>query len=331
VNDNGDTSARPVADAMRRALAAIRPHLPATPLLRSDLLSRASGAEVWLKNETVTPIASFKLRGGLNGAMRAAASGFRGVATSSTGNHGQAVAYAARLLGLDADIFLPQEANPVKAAMIAAFGGTIHRLGRDIDEAKGAARRFARERGAAFLDDGDDVAVMEGAGTLGLEIAEALPDIDALILPMGGGNLAAGTGLALKSMQPRARLYTVQSEASPALTESFHARRPIERETRSIADGLAQRVPPRLSLEVLWEILDDAWLVSDEELLSAMHSLAETAHVLVEPAGAASLAGFWRHRGELAGRRVVLLLSGANVTMELVRAALDRAPLLPPA
>ncbi len=327
MSENGSPENWPTPAGIREALAAIRPHVPPTPLLRSDLLSQAAGADLWLKHETATPIASFKLRGGLNGVMRAAGEGARRVATSSTGNHGQAIAYAARLLGLAADIFLPQDANPVKAAMIAAFGGTIHRHGRDIDEAKEAARRFAREQGGAFLDDGDDVDVMQGAGTLGLEIAEALSGIDALILPLGGGNLAAGVSVALKSVQPQARVVTVQAEGSPAVTESFHARRPVERETATIADGLVTRVPPRLALEVLWKTLDDAWLVSDDELLSAMHTLAEAVHVLVEPAGAAALAGFWRHREKLAGRRVVLLLSGANATMELLRAALARPPL----
>lgn len=314
---------RPTAAGVRAAAARIRPHLPATPLLRSEILSRALEADVWLKNETVTAIASFKLRGGLNALLQAHQSGARRAVTSSTGNHGQAVAYAARLVGLGADIFLPDPANPVKAAMIEAFGGAIHVHGADIDEAKDEARRHAERSGAAFIDDGEDLQVMEGAGTAALEIAEALPGIDALIVPLGGGNLAAGSGVALKSVQPAAKLFSVQAKGSPAVTESFHARRAVERPARSLADGLVCRVPARLALSMLWEVLDDAWLATDEQLLAGTHALAACAHVLVEPAGAAAAVGLWAHRQAFRGKRVVLLLSGANVATDQLRRALS--------
>ena len=187
----------PHSTGVDRARSAIRAHLPETPLVRSELLSRALGAEVWLKNETVSPIASFKLRGALTALLRARDGGAAVEAvTSSTGNHGQGVAYAARAVGVAAHIFLPIGANPVKRRMIEALGATIHEGGSDIDEAKADAERFAASRGGLFVDDGESLDVMEGAGTVGLEIAERLPGIDVLYVPMGSGTLAVGCAVA---------------------------------------------------------------------------------------------------------------------------------------
>ncbi|MFQ5761199.1 MAG: threonine/serine dehydratase, partial [Acidiferrobacterales bacterium] len=259
---------RPTLTGIREAVERLRPYLPATPLMRSDILSRALDAEVWLKNETITPIASFKFRGALNAMIKAKAKGTSGAVTSSTGNHGQGVAYAARVLDLRADIFLPSPANPVKATMIKMFGGTLHEIGDDIDEAKDAACQFAEDHGGLFLDDGEDVDIMEGAGTVGLEVAEALSDIDLLVVPLGGGNLTAGCATALKGVQPDARIISVQAKGSPAVTHSFHARKIIEHPIDTLADGLVTRVPPTLALNVLWDLLDDAWLASDERLLA---------------------------------------------------------------
>ena len=196
------TIALPTLAGVRKAAKAIRPDVPETPLVRSEILSRALDADVWLKNETVNPVASFKLRGALAAVLHA---GSDGVVTSSTGNHGQGVAYAARLAGLRADIFLPKTPNPMKKGMIAAFGATIHEVGYDLDDAKDHAKRCCAEHGHAFIDAGENLAVIEGAGTIGLEAAQALADIDAMIIPMGSGNLASGCAAALEGLQPRPR------------------------------------------------------------------------------------------------------------------------------
>lgn len=313
---------RPTLAGIRGALARLRPHMPATPLLHSDILSHTLDADVWLKNETVSPIASFKLRGALNAMLQAKANGASGAVTSSTGNHGQGVAYAARLLELAADIFLPSPANPMKARMIEAFGGTVHEVGEDVDEAKDAAREFAELHSVSFVDDGEDISVMEGAGTVGLEAAEALAGINFMIVPLGGGNLSAGCAAALEGVQSDAKIISVQAKGSPAVTESFHAHRKLERPIDTVADGLVTRVPPTLALNVLWELLDDAWLADDEQLLAGVRTLVECTHVLVEPAGSAALAGAWDHRETVRGKRVVLILTGANITMELLERAI---------
>jgi threonine dehydratase len=318
---------RPTLSGIESALERLRPHLPETPLIRSELLSRAFNADVWLKYEIMSPIASFKLRGALNAVLVGAKSGIARAVTSSTGNHGQGVAYAARQIGVPADIFIPNPVNPVKAAMMRAFGATVHVVGDDIDMAKDAAREFAKDNAGLFLDDGEDIDIMEGAGTMGLEVVRSLPELDAMVVPTGGGNLASGTATALKGVIPSAKLYSVQASGSPAVAESFHARKIVERPIDTIADGLMTRVPPSLALEVLWELLDDAWLVTDDEILAGIHTLIECAHVLVEPAGSAALAGAWEHKELFADKQIMIMLSGANITTEHVTRALNTKPL----
>jgi threonine dehydratase len=318
----------PTLAGIQEAEGRIRPHLPETPLVRSEILCRALGAEVWLKLETVTPIASFKLRGALAAISRAMDGGdIASACTSSTGNHGQGVAYAARLLGLAADIFLPEAPNPVKRAMIEAFGGTTRAVGHDLDAAKAEAIAYAADAGALFVDDGESLDLMEGAGTVGLEAARALADIDAVFVPMGSGTLATGVATAVKGLQPSAKVIAVQAKGAPAMVESFHAGRAIEMPAESTADGLICRVPAARALAGLLATVDDALTCADPELLAGVRTLAECGHVLVEPAGAAGLAAAWAGRGALAGKRIVLILTGANITGDQLTAALAEAPL----
>jgi threonine dehydratase len=308
----------------------VRAWLPETPLVRSELLSQALDADIWVKNETVSPIASFKWRGALTAIARATErSQTSGAVTSSTGNHGQGVAWAARARDIPAHIFLPENPNPVKRRMIEAFGATIHLAGGDIDEAKAEGMAFAERSGLLFIDDGESVDMMEGAGTIGLEIGRRLPDVHTAFVPLGGGTLTVGTAAGLKALQPEARVTAVQAKGAPAMVESFHARRPVERPIDTVADGLVSRIPARLALEGLWALADDAMTVSDESMLAGVRTLLESAHVLVEPSGAAALAGAWERRNELQDRRVVLILSGANITTPLLRRALDTPPLVP--
>ena len=313
----------PSLPGIQEALQRIRPRIPETPFLRSELLSRLFAADVWIKIETISPIACFKLRGALTEILRALASDqLSAVVTSSTGNHGQGVAYAARLVGIPAHIFLPVGANPMKRLAIEAMDATIHEGGKDIDAAKEIARTFATGRGYAFVDDGESLGVMEGAGTVGLEIAEALDAIDWLIVPMGSGSLAGGCAAAIKTLQPQARVLAVQAKGSPAMVESFFAQRAISRPVETLAEGLVCREPATLALKALCNFVDEAALVSDEELLAAVHSLVVLAHVLVEPSGAAGFAAAWQRRDALKDKRIVLVLTGANITREMLQRAI---------
>ncbi|HEX8170420.1 MAG TPA: pyridoxal-phosphate dependent enzyme [Thermoanaerobaculia bacterium] len=295
-----------------RAAERLARYAPPTPLVESLLLSRELDCALYVKNETVSPVASFKWRGALNAIL--CDGGTRGVVTSSTGNHGQGVAWAARTAGVAAHVFLPLGANPTKRAKIALLGASIHDEGADLDEAKALALAFAEREGLAFVDDGDSAAVIEGAGTIGLELAQSLERIDVVYVPMGSGSLAAGVAIGVKERFPNARVVAVQSSGSPAMAESFHARRAIERPIDTIADGLVARVPARLALELLLRHVDDALLVSDAELVAAMRAMIVSAQLLVEPAGAAALAGALRQRESLRGKSVVLIATGANVS-----------------
>ena len=284
-----------------------------TPLVRALLLSRDLECDLWVKNETVSPIASFKWRGALNDLLREP--GTRGVVTSSTGNHGQGVAWAARVAKVPAHIFLPLGANPTKRAKIALLGATIHDGGFDLDAAKETAIAFARDEGLRFVDDGESEGVIEGAATIGFEIARELERIDVVYVPMGSGSLASGVAMAIRERHPHAHIVAVQSSGSPAMVESFHARRAIERPAVTIADGLMCRVPAQLALDSLIRYVDDAIAFDDEELLAAARAMALRAHILVEPAGAAGLAAALR--GDVRGKSVVVIATGANITEEL--------------
>jgi threonine dehydratase len=296
-----------IHDAAQRLATYARP----TPLVRALLLSRDLGCELFVKNETVSPIASFKWRGALTDLLRR--DDLRGAVTSSTGNHGQGVAWAAQTLGVSAHVFLPEHANPTKRAKIALLGATIHEQGHDLDAAKEVAIDFARREGLPFVDDGESAGVIEGAGTIGLEIAAELEAVDVVFVPMGSGSLASGVAIAIKDRCPDARVIAVQSAGSPAMTESFHARRAVERPAQTVADGLICRVPAQLALDALLRCVDDAMLVPDDELLAAARTMALGAQLLVEPSGAAGLATALRLRDELRGQRVVVIATGSNV------------------
>jgi threonine dehydratase len=324
--------APPSSGGVLAAVRRLRPHVPPTPLYRSESLSRGLDADVWLKVETATPIASFKLRGALNVLLISREFGaIETAVTSSTGNHGQGVAFAARLLEAPADIFLPDGANPVKQAMIRLFGARLHLGGHDIDEAKDRARAFCERNGGVFVDDGESGTLIEGAGTVGDEIARDLEGVDYAFVPMGSGSLAAGVAIGLKARQPSARVIAVQSVGAPAMVESFRAGKPVERPCNTIGDCIVCRVPAETALQALLRHLDDAALVTDRDLQAAMHTLLVWAHQLVEPGAAAGLAGAWQRRAVLKGRRVAIVLTGANVPSEAVTQALSVPPLFHPA
>ncbi|HVE72160.1 MAG TPA: pyridoxal-phosphate dependent enzyme [Thermoanaerobaculia bacterium] len=292
-----------------RAAERLAPYARPTPLVRSLLLSRDLGCELWVKNETVSPIASFKWRGALNDIL----SDPSPVVTSSTGNHGQGVAWAARVAGVAAHVFLPLGANATKRAKIELLGATIHDTGHDLDDAKAQATEFARANGLRFIDDGESAGVIAGAGTVGLEIARELADIDVVYAPMGSGSLASGVAMAM----PGTRVVAVQAKGSPAMVESFHARRAIERPIDTIAEGLVCRVPAQFALDALIAHVANAVTVSDDELLAALRHMILGAQILVEPSGAAGLAAALRD--DVRGKRVVVIATGANITAEVFR------------
>lgn len=318
----------PTLAGAEAALATIRLHLPESPLVRSEALSRALDADVWLKLECATATASFKLRGALCDLLRAAARGaLNGAVASSSGNHGQGVAYGARLLGQTADIFVPEGTNQLKQGMIRAYGGRVHVEGADIDYAREAAIRHAEANGLYFVNDGISLDVMEGAATMALEVAQRLDGIDWMVIPVGGGNLTAGCAAVMAEAQPNCKVVGVQPEGAPVIVNSFLAGRPLEVPGRSFADGLVSRVTVPFAFEVFCRYVAEGWLCAEGPIRAAVHSLAESAHLLAEPSGAAGLAAAWERRATLKGSRIVLPITGGNCSMEQLRASLDTPPL----
>jgi threonine dehydratase len=314
----------PTYDDVVAARERIRPHLRATLLQSYARLSELVGAETWLKHENHQPTAAFKVRGGINLVSqldddeRA-----RGVITASTGNHGQSIAYAARAHGVEAHICVPEGANPLKLDAIRSYGAEIVVHGRDFDEAREHCEQLARTRGYRYVHSGNEPHLIAGVATATVEILEEQPDLDVLIVPIGGGSGAAGACIAGKAMRPALRVIGVQSDAAPTAYRAWKERALVEGEMLTFAEGLATRVAFELPQRILWEHLDDFVLVRDDDLRRAIVDLLETARTLAEPAGAAALAAAFKLRGELEGRRVGLIVSGGNITLAQLRDALD--------
>ncbi|MDR7481700.1 MAG: pyridoxal-phosphate dependent enzyme [Armatimonadota bacterium] len=307
-----------VEDA-RRVLHA---HLAPTRLVPAEALARRVGGRVYLKLETDLPTGSFKPRGALYALWACRQRGpVAEVVAASTGNHGAAVAYAARLLGLPATIFLPRNPNPVKRARIAAQGARVIEGGADLAEAAQAARAHAAATGAYFLDDATDPDLPAGAATIACEIVEQTQDTAALYVPVGDTALIRGVALAARHLRPGIRIVGVQAEGAPAYALSWRAGRPVPTPTcQTIADGLATRTPVAANVAAIRRLVDDVRLVSDEAMLAAIRVLLLDEHVVAEPAGAAATAALLAEDRPPAGP-VVLLVTGANIAPEVLRRA----------
>lgn len=294
-------------------------HLPETRLVKARSVSRSASRPVLLKLESELPTGSFKVRGALYALQRRHdREPPEEVVASSTGNHGAAVAYAARSLGVAARIFLPEDPNPVKRARIVELGATVVEVGRDLAEAYEAALAYADSRGAYFLDDASDPDLPAGPGTIALEILDRVPDVAQMVVPVGDTALIRGMATAAKARSSGVRVVGVQAERAPAYTLSFRAGEPVPTETcDTVADGLATRTPSGANVEAIRSLVDDFALVSEDELLEAVRDLLLDEHVVAEPAGAAALAGF-RKLDAVEGP-TVLIVSGANLSAEVLR------------
>jgi threonine dehydratase len=314
---------RPTFEGIRRARERIAPYLSPTPLRAYPSLGKSFGAQVWVKHENLQPTGAFKVRGGIN-LMSAERDSVRdvGVIAASTGNHGQSVAYAAKLFGVDARICVPESANPVKVRAMEDLGAEVIFRGVDFDEAREHCQKLASDNGYRYIHSGNERLLLEGVGTHTLEILEEVPDIDVIFVPVGGGSGAAGACVAAKSLYPSVRVIGVQSSAAPAAYNSWMKHELVTDVMNTKAEGLATRVPFELPQAVMWELLDDFVLVSDDDLDSATLMMIEHTRTLVEAAGAAALAGALSRKDELAGRRVALICSGANITPDQLRAVL---------
>jgi threonine dehydratase len=313
----------PTFDDVLAARERIYEHLSPTPLYAWPALAELVGTDVWVKHENHQPVGAFKVRGGVNlVAQLTADERRRGLITASTGNHGQSIAFAARLSDVRAIVCVPEGANPLKVASIRTLGAEIVTHGRDFDEAREHCEELAARDGYRYVHSGNEPHLIAGVATETLEILSDGPGIDTVIVPVGGGSGAAGACIAAQGIDGRVEVIGVQSDAAPAAYRSWTARSLVDDAMGTAAEGLATRTAFELPQRILWELLDDFVLVSEGELIAATRLMIEGTRNLVEPAGAAPLAAALRLHDRLAGRRVALVCSGGNITLDQLRAVL---------
>ncbi len=311
----------PTIEDVYEAREVIHKHLRPSPLLRSPQLSELLGFDTLIKLESVLPTGAFKVRGGVNLVSHLTPEEKRaGVIAASTGNHGQSLAYAAGLLGVRVVIGAPEGANPYKVAAMEALGAEVVMQGKDYDEAREWVEREASEAGYRYVHSANEPFLIAGVGTACLEVLEEEPELDAIIVPVGGGSGASGYCTVVKALAPSIDVVGVQSERARAVYSSWKERRMVEMPSSdTFAEGLQTRVPFDLTMTILWENLDDFILVSDDDIKRAMATYLWKTHFVTEGAAAAPLAAAFRFRERWAGKRVVLVLTGHNIAEERLR------------
>lgn len=318
---------------IRDVLAArrvVREHVAPTPLHAWPLLSRRLGIDVLVKHENHQPVGAFKVRGGIYLLSRLSeAERRRGVVCASTGNHGQSIAFAASRFGVRAVVVVPEGANPGKVESMRALGAEVQERGSDFVASCRAAEALSESDGLRFVHSGNEPDLIAGVGTYALEIVEACPDVDTVIVPVGGGSGASGCCTVLKSVDPAIEIIACGAEGAPAAQRSWREGRRITAPITTFAEGVATGEPFELPQSILRRHLDDFVLVSDDEIRDAIRLYLETTRNLAEGAGAIPLAAARKLAPRLKGRRVALVLSGGNLAMERLRDVL--APAADPA
>jgi len=307
-----------------RAKKTIAPHIPRTPLHYSSGLSEMLSAEVYLKHEEHLPLGAFKGRGGINLlANLSDEEKKRGLITASSGNHGQSMASACKLFGVKAVIGLPEDANPNKVAAMRALGAELVFHGADFDAARLHCERLAKEEGYRFVHPVNDPLLIAGVGTQTLETVEDLPDVEVLMLPLGGGSGISGACIVAKGIDPSIEVLAVQSEQAQAGYLSWKKGEIVESEMNTVAEGIATRSGYELAQQIMADLLDDFLLVSDDEIHQAIGTLVDKAHTLAEGAGATALAGAIRYPEKVKGKKVAITVSGGNITVDQLRESLN--------
>ncbi|MCD6164572.1 MAG: pyridoxal-phosphate dependent enzyme [Candidatus Odinarchaeota archaeon] len=296
-------------------------YLIRTPLLYSKHLSRILECDAYVKCENVQITGAFKVRGGVNLVSKLCEEERRkGVIAVSTGNHGLSVAYAASLFDVDATIVMPEKANPFKVQAIKDLGAKVVFHGKDYDEAKEWTEKEAAKEGYRYIHSGNEPYLIAGVGTLYLEILEDLPDVDVIIVPVGGGSGASAACIVAKTINPKIKVIGVQSSGAPAVYLSWKNRKIVKmKEVKTFAEGLATRAPFELTLDIMWKYLDNMILVEDEEIAKAIILLLQTIHQVAEGAGAAATAAALKIKEQIKGKKVALVLSGGNISFDKLK------------
>ncbi|HEV2109625.1 MAG TPA: threonine/serine dehydratase [Thermomicrobiales bacterium] len=308
-----------------QARAVIERFLVPTPLLQPLALAERLGCELFVKCENLQPIGAFKVRGGINLLSQLSESErARGVVTASTGNHGQSIAYAARAFGARALIYVPEGANEKKIAAIGRLGAEVVRSGEDFAACCEAAEARANADSAYYVHPANEPRLIAGVATYTIEILEQVPDLDVLIVPVGGGSGLSGACIAGKTISPDLQVVGVQASGAPAVHDSWRRRELLTLDrAETFAEGVATRVAFELPSRIIWEQVDDIRLVDDVAMRRAILTLLETTGLVAEGAGAAALAAAYQMRGDLVGKKVAVVLSGGNMTIDGLRQVLS--------
>lgn len=314
-------------DRIRAARRVIDPVFLGTPLYRCEALEPVLGCAVSIKLETANPVRSFKARGTEVIATQLAGAGLRAVACASAGNLGQALAWSGRRRGLDVTVVASRFAPGTKLDRIRALDARLELVDGDIEAARERAADLARHDGIRLVEDSLDIETCEGAATIGLELAEAVPSFDAVLIALGGGALATGVGHVLKVLAPEVEVICVQPLGAPAMTHSWRQRRVVTTgPTDTIADGVAGRRPIPAVLDDLLLVADDAVLVSEASIIAGMRMLLDHAGLVVEPSAALGIAALLEDRDRFVGRHVVTIVCGSNVDLDAYHRWVGPAP-----
>lgn len=300
-------------------------HLRPTPLYEYPVLSGLLGTETWIKHENHQPVGAFKVRGGINlVANLPEPERKNGLYTASTGNHGQSIAYASTLYGVKSFIAVPEGANPDKVAAMRGLGAEVIFHGKDFDEAREWIKNVAKEKGGRFVGPTDEP-LIHGVGTYALEIMNELPSVDVIIVPVGAGSGVCGTGIVAKAINKDIEIIGVQSAQAPAMKLSWERGVPVEAEMNTFAEGLATRVTFENTQRIMRKVVDDFILVDDEDIKKAIILMLKYTHNLVEAAAAAPLAAALQMKDRLKNKRVVLVVSGGNLSVQKLKNVLAQS------
>ena len=296
-----------------------------TPLRRVPILSDLLNADVWVKHENMQILGAFKVRGGLNLVSRTTPKEReRGFITASTGNHGQSIAYAAQMFGANATIVVPVGANPVKTASMQNLGANVVEHGSTFDHAHSYSETLAREEGMRYVHPANEPLLVAGVATYSLEIHEDLDDIDYILVPIGAGSGACGASVVSQAISPSTKIIGVQSDAAPSVKLSWEKMKgpTVNAKMQTIAEGIATGSSYEYPVGMLRKYLHDFILVSDDDIQRAIVSMLEATRTLVEHAGAAPLAAANKIQQRIKGKRIVLVASGANISIQQLKNAL---------
>ena len=299
-----------------------------TPVVENERLSKLCGARICLKLETLQETGSFKARGAVNRILSLSPEeGARGVIAASAGNHAQGVAYAAAQGGIDALIVMPTQTPLVKVTRTEELGARVELFGQNLDDALEQAHVLEQQQGRIFVHPFEDREIIAGQGTVGLELLEQVPDLDAIVVPIGGGGLISGIATAVKALKPDVEIYGVQSESAPSMKSSLEGGEVTTAHVGpTIAEGIALKRPGRNTFPIIQKLVDRIELVAESEIEDAVYELLDGAKTLAEGAGAAGYAAIRRQRfPELAGRTVGVVLCGANIDMNILDRIIERS------